>query len=65
MGVDKDVVIGPNDNNVYLGILRRSGHAMAVDGPKWFLSLGIKTVLAQSQSESDGNITLIITYRKD
>lgn len=65
MGVDKDIVIGPNQHNVYLGILRRSGHAMAVDGPNWFLGLGAKTILAQSQSESDGNITLIITFRKD
>lgn len=65
MSVDKSIIIGPNEHNVYLGILRRSGHAMAVDGPAWFFSLGAKQILAQSQSESDGNITLIITYRKD
>lgn len=65
MGVDKNILIGPNENHVYLAILRRSGHAMAVDAPKWFMTLGVKTILSQSQSESDGNITLIITFRKD
>jgi hypothetical protein len=65
MPVESQLTLGPNEHGVYLGILRRSGHGMSVDGPKWFASLGIKTVLFQSQSESDGNITLVITYRKD
>lgn len=56
---------GPNENGVYMAVIRRSGHGLGIDGPKWFTSLGIKTVLHQSQSESDGNITLVITYRKD
>lgn len=65
MSVESQYTFGPNENGVYMGILRRSGHGFSVDGPKWFASLGIKTVLHQSQSESDGNITLVIIYRKD
>jgi hypothetical protein len=65
MTLHQDYTFGPNENGVYMSVIRRSGHGLSVDGPKWFVSLGIKTVLQQSQSESDGNITLVITYRKD
>lgn len=65
MVVEKDYILGPNEHGIYIGVLRRSGHGLGIDGPKWFTGLGVKTLLAQSQSESDGNITLVITYRKD
>lgn len=65
MSLEHQFSFGPNENGVYMAVIRRSGHGLSIDGPKWFASLGIKTVLYQSQSESDGNITLVVTYRKD
>jgi len=65
MALEQEYKFGPNEHGVYMGVIRRSGHGLGVDGPKWFASLGVKTVLHQSQSESDGNITLVIIYRKD
>lgn len=65
MTLQQQFEFGPNEHGVYMAVIRRSGHGIGVDGPKWFASLGIKTVLSHSQSESDGNITLVVIYRKD
>ena len=61
----KQIEVGPNENKVYFAIIRRSPHSLYLDVQKWFDSLGVKTVLSSAQSESDGNITLSVWYRKD
>ena len=65
MGIEKQVLTEPNEAGVYMALIRRSGHAMSQDVAKWFMSLGITKVLSHAQSESDGNLTVTVFYRKD
>jgi len=65
MVLEKQIEVGPNENNVYMAVIRRSPHSLYLDVNRWFMGLGAKTILSHAQSESDGNITITIFYRKD
>jgi hypothetical protein len=65
MSIEKQIVTEPSDNGVYMAMIRRSPHSMYIDINKWFMSLGISKVLSHAQSESDGNLTITIFFRKD
>ena len=65
MAIEKQAVTEPSENGVYFAMIRRSPHSMYLDINKWFLSLGISKVLSHAQSESDGNLTISVFYRKD
>lgn len=65
MGIEKQLETEPNEAGVFMAMIRRSPHSMYFDLPKWFMSLGITKVLSHAQSESDGNLTITVFYRKD
>lgn len=61
---DKQLITEPNTEGIYMAVIRRSPHSLFNDIAKWFTSLGIKQVLSHCQSESDGNITITVFFRK-
>jgi hypothetical protein len=65
MATERQAVTEPSENGVYFAMIRRSPHSMYLDINKWFLNLGISKVLSHAQSESDGNITISVFFRKD
>lgn len=52
-----------NHNTIKLAMLRGSAFELRARLPEWFESLGAKEILSHAQSESDGNLSVSITYR--
>lgn len=48
---------------VKMALIRGSAFELRTLLPQWFASLGLKEILSHAQSESDGNLSVSITYR--
>lgn len=46
-----------------MAMIRGSGYELRNILPKWFSGLGAKDIISHDQSESEGNVTIIIFYR--
>ena len=60
----KEAVVGPNVDGVYFAMIRKSPYSLYLNVEEWFNKLEAKDILSHAQSESDGNVTISVFYRK-
>lgn len=48
---------------VKLAMIRASGYELRNILPMWFKGLAAKKIISHTQSESEGNVTIIVTYQ--